>query len=84
MPNKGLVKLPPTASISNEPTMGPVQLNETSTKVNAIKNTPINEPMLLLESTELTNWWGKVISNIPKNEEAKTMNMIKKSMLGTQ
>jgi len=80
----GFKNAPPTASISRLPTMGPVQLNETKTKVKAIKKTPRKDPILLFESTEFTNWWGSVISNNPRKEAAKTINMMKNKMFGTQ
>src|SRR5688572_33226946 len=43
--NIGLRICPPAESASTLPTIGTVQLNEMSTSVNAIKNTPINPPL---------------------------------------
>ena len=48
---------------NNEPNIGPVQENDTRTKVNAIKNIPIKPPIELdFESIELTHLEGIVIS----------------------
>ena len=48
---------------NKEPKIGPVQENDTSTKVNAIKKTPMYPPIELdFESIELTHLEGIVIS----------------------
>jgi hypothetical protein len=48
---------------SNEPRIGPVQENDTKTRVNAIKNIPIKPPIEFdLESIELIHFEGIVIS----------------------
>src|SRR5450631_1532409 len=65
---------------SNEPSMGPVQENETSANVSAIKNIPIKPPAPDLASAEFAMLLGKVISNNPKKERAKTMKMTKKKI----
>ena len=84
IPNTGFNNFPPTASISKLPTMGPVQLNETNTRVKAIKNTPTKLPMLDLESTLFTNPLGSVISNMPKNAAPNIIKIIKNNTFGTQ
>ena len=50
------------------PTNGPIQENETKTKVRAIKKTPTNPPWSDFLSIELTKLDGKVISKKPKRE----------------
>ena len=49
-----------------------------------IKNAPNNPPFSLSLSDLLTHLLGIVISNKPKNDNAKTMNIIKKITLGIQ
>ena len=60
-----------TASMSNPPTMGPVQEKETTTKVAAIKNPPINPPRSARLSRAFTRPEGRVSSNIPRKERGK-------------
>ncbi len=66
------------------PTIGPVQEKETSTRVRAIKKTPKRPPFSDLASALFTKDVGITISNAPKKEAAKIINIIKKSRLGIQ
>ncbi len=84
MPKIGLINSPPAEEIKMEPTIGPVQENETKTKVKAIKKIPIKPPFSALASTLFTKEEGKVISNKPKKAKAKTMKIPKKKRLGSQ
>ena len=70
--------------MSTEPTMGPVQENDTSTRVRARKNTPPSPLLSEFLSALLVHFEGRVISNAPKNDAAKTMKMAKNRMLGSQ
>jgi hypothetical protein len=58
------------APMMSEPSRGPVQENETSTSVKAIKNIPPILVRLDFESTVLEKLLGSVISNNPKKERA--------------
>ena len=64
--------------------IGPVQENETSDKVNAIRNM-LNRPVVCsaLLSTALLHFEGRVISNAPKNDAANTTSIRKKKILKT-
>src|SRR5699024_8529381 len=69
---------------SKKPIIGPVQEKDTSESVNAIKkilNNPVVDSALL--STALLHFEGKVISNAPKNDAAKTTSIRKKRILKT-
>ena len=44
IPTKGMITSPPNAATMMEPTIGPVQENDTNTMVKAIKNIPIKPP----------------------------------------
>ena len=70
--------------MSTDPTMGPVQENDTSTSVRAMKKMPASPFESAFASVLLTIHEGMVISNAPKNEAAKTMNTRKKRMFGSQ
>ena len=70
--------------ISTEPTIGPVQENDTSTRVSATKKTPARPPSLECESDLLSQELGSVISKAPKNEAAKSMKIRKKVIFGSQ
>ncbi len=61
-------------STNKVPTIGPVQENDTTAKANAIKNIPTKPPLSALESIFVAQELGKIISNAPKNESAKTTN----------
>ena len=61
--------------------IGPVQENETSESVKAMKKMPIKPPRSEAASALLIKALGKVISKAPKNETAKMTKMIKKAML---
>src|SRR5690606_34113052 len=84
IPKMGCRISPPAEAIKIEPTIGPVQENETSTKVKAIKKMPVNPPLSPLASTLLTRLLGKFSSNKPKNARAKKINIRKKKTLGNQ
>ena len=64
--------------------MGPVQENDTSTSVRAMKNTPARPALSDFLSDEFTSFDGSVISNAPKKDAAKSMNTTKKMMFGSQ
>ena len=80
----GVQNSPAVDLMSTEPTMGPVQENDTSTRVRAMKKMPASPLESALESLLLTIHEGMVISNAPKNDAAKTMNTRKKRMFGSQ
>ena len=67
-----------------EPTMGPVQEKDTSTRVRAMKNTPARPFLLEFASLLFCQEEGSTISNAPKKEAAKTMNTRKKMRFGSQ
>ena len=71
-----------TASTRSVPIIGPVQENETSTRVNAMKKI-LRRPVVLstVESILLLHDEGSVISNAPKNEIANITRRRKKIML---
>ena len=73
-----------TKSTSKNPTIGPVQENDTNTRVNAMRNID-NSPLLFvaLESTLLAHDDGSVSSNHPKNDRANTISNRQKKMLNT-
>ena len=70
--------------ISTVPTMGPVQENDTSTKVKAMKKMPPRFFVFCLLSLLFSILLPKVISKAPKNEAANTMNTRKKIKFGIQ
>ncbi len=80
----GVQNSPWVLFISTVPTIGPVQLKLTSTRVRARKNTPASPFLSLLRSALLVHLEGMVISNAPKKLAAKTMNTRKKIILGSQ
>ena len=84
MPRTGFTNSPPAEEIKMDPTIGPVQEKDTSTKVKAMKNTPPSPPFSAFASILLTKLEGRVSSNIPKKAKAKTTKMAKKNTLGTQ
>ena len=63
-----------------KPIAGPIQEKETIIKVNAIKKTPINPPLLEALSTLFANLLGIVISKAPKKDIANTVNIRKKKI----
>ena len=67
-----------------DPASGPVQEKETSTKVKAIKKTPMNPPLSDFASTVFTKFEGNTISNAPKNDIPKRIKIVKNSMFGIQ
>src|SRR5690554_2349261 len=82
MPTAGPISAPSdTASTNRYPMIGPVQENETSARVKAIKNRPIKPPRLDFSSILLTKREGNVISNAPRKEMANTMIIRKNAKL---
>ena len=73
--------IPPceAACTNNEPTIGPVQENDTMAKAKAIKKMPMKPLRSAWASILVLHELGKVISNAPKNEIAKTTK-IRKNM----
>ncbi len=84
MPMMGSSTCPLADATRIAPTMGPVQENETSTRVNAIKKEPTIPPRSACESDLLISQLGRVISNIPRNEAAKNIKIRKNRILGSQ
>ena len=85
IPMAGATMLPVVDTCTNrKPMMGPVQENETSDKVKAIRKI-LSKPLVAsaLLSTALLQREGNVISKAPKKEAAKTTNMRQKRMLNT-
>ena len=80
----GVQNSPEVDLMRTEPTIGPVQENDTSTSVRARKKIPPSPLVSAFESLLFTIHEGMVISNAPKNEAAKTMNTRKKMTLGSQ
>jgi len=66
------------------PTIGPVQLNETNTRVKAMNTGPKKPPLSSLAVDLLTIQCGITISNIPKNDAAKITKITKNRILGSQ
>ena len=82
MPTTGPQKLPLTAASTRiVPTKGPVHENDTKAKVKAMKKIPTSPARSDLRSILFTHEEGRVSSNAPKNEAAKTTNSTKKKML---
>ena len=73
-----------TAPMIAPPTIGPVHENDTKTNVSARKKTPSRPLRSEFWSLLLTHELGRVISNAPKNDAAKTINTRKKMVLGSQ
>src|SRR5690606_24417331 len=71
------------ASTSNVPIIGPVQENDTNAKLKAIKNNPIKPLPSDFASILFTKELGRVISNAPKKDAAKTTKIRKKTKLNT-
>ena len=84
IPMIGFKKTPCDAAIRMDPANGPVQEKDTKTSVKAIKKTPIKPPLSDLASTEFTKPDGNTISNAPKKEIPKKMNIMKKRRFGIQ
>jgi len=84
IPTIGFRIMPPADSTRIAPTIGPVQLKETSTSVSAIKKAPPAPPLLTLSSLLLIQLEGKIISKAPKNEKAKTTKIMKNRTFGSQ
>ena len=80
----GVQNSPCVDFMSTEPTIGPVHENDTRTSVNAIKKIPARPPLSEFLSLLFTSEDGRVISNAPKKDAAKTMNTMKKMMFGSQ
>jgi hypothetical protein len=73
-----------TISTNSRPIMGPVQLKETNTNVNAMKKI-LSRPVVLeaFSSIALLHEEGSVISNPPRKEAANTTNKAKRKRLNT-
>ena len=85
MPMAGPQKLPLVAkSTSRKPMMGPVHENDTSARVKAIRKMD-SRPLVLLAllSTALDHLLGSLISNMPKNDSAKTTSSRHRKILNT-
>ena len=80
----GVQNSPCVDLMRTEPTIGPVQENDTSTRVSAMKKIPARPPLSEFWSLLLTNDEGSVISNAPKKEAANIMNTMKKMIFGSQ
>ena len=80
----GVQNSPEVDLMSTVPTIGPVQENDTSTRVSAMKNIPPRPFEEDLASLLLARLVGSSISNAPKNEAAKIMNITKNRMFGSQ
>ena len=66
------------------PSIGPVHEKETNTSVKDIKKVDINPfEAFDLESVLLTQELGKVISNNPKSEREKAINIVKNKKFKT-
>ena len=85
IPMAGAIILPVVETCtSKKPIMGPVQENDTSDSVNAIKKILSKPPVFsALESTALLHLEGRVISKAPKKEAANTTSIKKKKILKT-
>ena len=64
--------------------IGPVQENETTTSVSAIKKIPAKELTPALLSALLAHEEGSVISKAPRNETPNKTNKAKNTMLAIQ
>ena len=85
IPIAGAITLPVVETCtSRKPIIGPVQEKDTRDNVNAIKKI-LNRPLVAsaLLSTALLHLEGKVSSNAPKKEAAKTTSIRKKRILNT-
>ena len=84
IPIAGAISDLPAASTSKVPMIGPVQENDTTTKVNAISKM-LRKPVVLLDLLlrAVDQELGKVISNAPKNDAANTTKIRKKIMFTT-
>ena len=80
----GVQNSPCVDLMSTVPTIGPVQENDTSTRVRAIKNTPARPPLSEFLSLLFTREEGSCISNAPKNDAANSINITKNSRFGSQ
>src|SRR6056297_632268 len=84
IPTVGSATLPPTALTSKAPTIGPVQENETITRVRAMKNDARKPPLSTCLSALLANPEGRTISKSPKKEAANVRKSRKNNELGSQ
>ena len=71
-------------SIKTVPTIGPVQENDTRTRVSARKKIPRMPPLSAFASVFVVHFAGRTNSKAPKNEAAKTRNKTKKIIFGIQ
>ena len=84
IPKIGLICKPLADWTNILPTNGPVQEKETSTRVNAIKNTPIRPPSWDFLSKDVIIFEGMVSSKNPIRESPKRTNSKKKIKFGIQ
>src|SRR5690606_13484507 len=78
IPTMGAIIFPlEAASINKVPTIGPVHENDTMASANAMKNIPMIPPRSACLSTLFAHELGKLMSNAPKNDAAKTTNIKK-------
>jgi len=84
IPSIGFTISPPADATSMLPTKGPVQENDTTIRVRAIKNMPNNPPFSDLASILVTKLLGSVSSNIPRKDRPKAKKTVKNSRLGIQ
>ena len=80
----GVQNSPCVDLISTEPTIGPVQEKETSTRVKAMKKMPASPSRSEFRSLLFTIQAGSSISKAPKKDIANTMNTRKKITFGSQ
>lgn len=80
MPQKG-PEILVAASTKSVPMIGPVQENDTNTRVNAMKKIPTYPPLSDFASILLTKELGNVISKAPKNDIAKIRSNKKNAKL---
>ena len=85
MPTMGLRATPSsTAAARMEPTKGPVQEKDTMVIARATKKAAMYPPLSASRSALLASPEGRVISNAPRNDTAKTRKRRAKIRLGIQ
>ncbi len=80
----GVQNSPCVDLIRTVPTIGPVQENDTRTRVRAMKNIPPSPLPPDFASLLLARLEGSSISNAPKKDAAKIMNTTKNIRFGSQ
>ena len=84
IPITGSRTSPCEALIKREATIGPVHENDTNVMASAIKKAPIYPPLSACLSILLVKPEGSIISNIPKKDAERIINIIKNNKLGIQ